>query len=108
MAYQSQKRSKVAQIEPDDTLATIAEHERAEGNDITAEDIARFNWGTEDPEQIQELPSTSICARRGRSRACSTTRDQFATQSQPKKFIRPMQSSSISVKDSASPEQLAS
>lgn len=55
MAYQSQKRSKVAQIEPDDTLETIAERERAEGNDITAEDIARFNWGTEDPEQIQEL-----------------------------------------------------
>ena len=36
-----------------DTLDSIAERETAMGNPITAATIARFNWGTDDPEEIE-------------------------------------------------------
>ena len=51
------KRSAAKEYEPqdDDTLEAIAERETQAGNPITASDIARFNWGTDDPVMVDEL-----------------------------------------------------
>jgi outer membrane protein OmpA-like peptidoglycan-associated protein len=35
-----------------DTLERIAERERAAGNPVTWQEIARFNWGTDDPHEV--------------------------------------------------------
>ncbi len=37
-----------------DTLEEIARRETANGNPITASEIALFNWGTDDPEAVDE------------------------------------------------------
>ncbi len=55
MTFRPYANARAAQIEPGDTLETIAAREREAGNAITAGDIAKFNWGTDDPEKIQEL-----------------------------------------------------
>jgi len=49
-----------------DTLEEIAERETANGNPLTAAEIALFNWGTDDPEVIDEhLRDELDCYRRG-------------------------------------------
>jgi hypothetical protein len=49
------KKSAATKYTPqdDDTLEKIAERE-AGGKPLTAEDIAKFNWGTDDSDIIQE------------------------------------------------------
>jgi len=37
-----------------DTLEKIAERETANGNPMTAGELARFNWGTDDPDVVDE------------------------------------------------------
>ena len=37
-----------------DTLQTIAERETAAGNEVTWQEIAMFNWGTEDADEVNE------------------------------------------------------
>lgn len=63
MAYKSWQASRPYRPKQGDTLATVAEREAAAGNPITAEDIARFNWGTDDPEEIQTLMRDELGAR---------------------------------------------
>ena len=49
-----------------DTLEEIARRETANGNPLTAEEIALFNWGTDDPEAVDEhLRDELDCYRRG-------------------------------------------
>lgn len=49
-----------------DTLQTIAERESQNGNAITADQIALFNWGTQDPGMIEELLRDELgCYQRG-------------------------------------------
>jgi hypothetical protein len=55
MAFKPYSTARVADIKPGDTLESIAARERAQGNNITAQDIAKFNWGTDNLEYIQEL-----------------------------------------------------
>lgn len=62
-AFKSFNEAKQAVIEVRDTLETIAERARAEGNDISQEDIGLFNWGTSEPEHIQELMRDELGAR---------------------------------------------
>ncbi len=63
MAFKSWQGSRPYRPADGDTLAAIAEREAAAGNPITAEDIARFNWGTEDPDEIQTLMRDELGAR---------------------------------------------
>ena len=63
MAFKSWQGSRAYRPSDGDTLAVIADREAAAGNPITAEDIARFNWGTEDPEEIQTLMRDELGAR---------------------------------------------
>lgn len=63
MAYKPRQGSKLYRSKSGDTLETIAEREAAAGNPVTAEEIARFNWGTDDPEEIQTLLRDELGAR---------------------------------------------
>ena len=58
-------RDKAKKIAPQDgdTLASIAEREAAAGNDISAEEISMFNWGTSEPERVQEFMRDELGAR---------------------------------------------
>jgi hypothetical protein len=47
-----------------DTLEKIAQRETAAGNAVTAGDIARFNWGTEKPDEINEFLRDELGARK--------------------------------------------
>lgn len=62
-AFKAFDKAKHAVIEARDTLETIAERESAGGNDISSEDISLFNWGTREPEHIQELMRDELGAR---------------------------------------------
>jgi len=55
MAYKPYDTAREADLQYGDSLASIAAREQAQGNDITADDIARFNWGTDNAEYVQEL-----------------------------------------------------
>ncbi len=62
------QRSKAKKYTPrdGDTLEKIAERERAAGNPVSASEIARFNWGTDDPTVIDEhLRDDLGCYKRG-------------------------------------------
>jgi len=49
-----------------DTLQSIAERETANGNTLTAAEIALYNWGTDDPDIIEEFLRDELgCYRRG-------------------------------------------
>jgi hypothetical protein len=66
MGFERRSTATKYQAQDGDTLAKIAERETAAGNAITAEDIARFNWGTDDPEVIDEhLRDELGCYKRG-------------------------------------------
>ena len=59
-----------------DTLASIAERETQLGNPITAEDIARFNFGTDDPRKVDEFLRDNLRAyRRGPDKHLVITED---------------------------------
>lgn len=62
-AFKAFDKAKHAVIEARDTLEAIAERECADGNDISSEDISLFNWGTREPEHIQELMRDELGAR---------------------------------------------
>jgi len=62
-AFKAFSEAKHAEIQARDTLATIAGRARAEGNDISPEDIGLFNWGTREPVHIQELMRDELGAR---------------------------------------------
>lgn len=46
-----------------DTLEAIAERETAAGNPITWQDLARYNWGTADPDAVNEHLRDELGAR---------------------------------------------
>ena len=46
-----------------DTLRAIAERETAAGNTLTWQDLARYNWGTDDPATVNELLRDELGAR---------------------------------------------
>lgn len=52
MGFDTRANAKKYQAQEGDTLAKIAERECAAGNNLTWQDIARFNWGTDDPKEI--------------------------------------------------------
>lgn len=62
-AFKAFNEAREAIIEARDTLETIAERERTEGNNISQDDIGLFNWGTSEPEHIQELMRDELGAR---------------------------------------------
>ena len=62
-AFKPFRDAKRAVIQERDTLEAIAARARADGNDISQEDISLFNWGTREPEHIQELMRDELGAR---------------------------------------------
>ena len=66
MAFDKRDSAKIYRPQDGDDLDAIAERETASGNAITPDELARYNWGTSDPEQIDELLRDELgCRRRG-------------------------------------------
>ena len=66
MAFEKRDAAKIYRPRDGDDLELIAERETAEGNTISGEELARFNWGTSDPEHVDELLRDELgCRRRG-------------------------------------------
>lgn len=66
MGFFSKDQSSAYTPIDDDTLAAIAERETQSGNSITWQDIARFNWGTADPDVVDEFMRDRMgCYKRG-------------------------------------------
>ena len=62
-AFRPYSQAEPAKVEDHDTLDTIAERARAEGKDVSADDISLFNWGTKEPAHVQELMRDELGAR---------------------------------------------
>jgi hypothetical protein len=54
MGYDKKSNAKKYNPQDDDTLDKIAEREGSSDNPLTGADIAKFNWGTDDPDVIDE------------------------------------------------------
>ena len=54
MGFDKRDSAKKYSPKDGDTLKSIAERETAQGNPITPEDLARYNWGTDDPDVVDE------------------------------------------------------
>lgn len=55
MAFEKKDQAKVYQPKDGDTLQAIAEAETAAGNPVTWQEIAQYNWGTQDEEEIENF-----------------------------------------------------
>lgn len=55
MGYDKRENAKPYEPTEGDTLKDIARRETEAGNPISWQEIARFNWGTDDPDTIDEL-----------------------------------------------------
>jgi len=66
MGFYKRSKAKTHVPQDGDTLDSIAERETAAGNRLTWQNIARFNWGTDDPEVIDEFMRDQMgCYERG-------------------------------------------
>ncbi len=54
MGFEKRELAKKYVRQEGDTLETIAERETAAGNELTARDLARFNFGADDPDTVNE------------------------------------------------------
>lgn len=54
MSFDKRENAKTYTPQDGDTLQAIAERETAEGNEITWQEIAKFNWGTDDEDEVNE------------------------------------------------------
>jgi hypothetical protein len=54
MGFEKRTSAKKYQPQDGDTLKSIADRETAAGNVVSASDIARFNWGTDAPDVVDE------------------------------------------------------
>ena len=52
MGFDNRDTATVYTPQEGDTLHTIAERETANGNPVTWQDLARFNWGTDDEDEV--------------------------------------------------------
>lgn len=66
MGFRSREEAKQYTPIDDDTLEQIAQRETDAGNPLTWQDITRFNWGTDDPEVVDEFMRDQMgCYKRG-------------------------------------------
>lgn len=63
MGFEKQESAKLYTAVDGDTLQVIAERETAAGNPITWQELAKYNWGTDDPATINELLRDELGAR---------------------------------------------
>ena len=74
--YTKQEQSKRYTPQDGDTLEAIARRETEAGNPITAADIARYNWGTDDPEVVNEMLRDELgCYRRDEAKNFMISQD---------------------------------
>lgn len=54
MGFDKRESAKIYTPQDNDTLKAIAEREIAAGNEVTWQEIAKFNWGTDDEDEVNE------------------------------------------------------
>lgn len=89
MGFDSRQVAKVVTPRSGDTLEDIAAREQAAGNDVTAEQIAKFNFGTDRADEINEFLRDELGARHRDARKNFTLSPDDRGRSQllvPKKF----------------------
>lgn len=64
MGFEKTESAKLYTAIDGDTLQAIAERETAAGNPITWQELAKYNWGTDDPATINELLRDELGARK--------------------------------------------
>ena len=65
MSFDKRDNARVYVPQDGDTLQSIAERETANGNEITWQEIAKFNWGTDDEDEVNEYLRDELgCYRR--------------------------------------------
>lgn len=65
MGFDKRENAKKYSLQDGDTLRTIAERETSAGNPITWQEIAKFNWGTDKEDEINEYLRDELgCYRR--------------------------------------------
>jgi len=64
MGFEKTESAKLYTAVDGDTLQAIAERETAAGNPITWQELAKYNWGTDDPATINELLRDELGARK--------------------------------------------
>lgn len=64
MGFEKTENAKLYTTVDGDTLQTIAERETEAGNPITWQELAKYNWGTDDPTTINELLRDELGARK--------------------------------------------
>jgi peptidoglycan hydrolase-like protein with peptidoglycan-binding domain len=66
MVFDQRAKAKKYTLKDGDSLQAIAQRESTPGHPLTAADLARFNWGTDDPGMIDEFLRDELgCYRRG-------------------------------------------
>jgi len=76
VAFDRRDTSETYEPADDDTLDQIASRASESGPTVTAADIARFNWGTDDPEAIDEYLRDELgCHKRGADKRFVFTTD---------------------------------
>lgn len=64
MGFDKRENAKPYALQEGDTLRTIAERETAAGNPLTWQELARFNWGTDDEAEVNAFLRDELGARR--------------------------------------------
>ncbi len=64
MSFDNRDKARRYKPQDGDTLEDIAARERAGGRELTLQQLARFNWGTDDPDQINELMRDELGCRK--------------------------------------------
>ena len=64
MGFDRRENAKKYTGQDGDTLRSIAERETAAGNELTWQDLARFNWGTINESEINEFLRDELGTRR--------------------------------------------
>lgn len=66
MSFIPKKDARTYVAQEGDTLQAIAARETAAGNPITWQELARYNWGTDDPDEVQAFMRDILgCRHRG-------------------------------------------
>ncbi|MFC1716731.1 peptidoglycan-binding protein [Candidatus Poribacteria bacterium] len=68
MSFDKRDNARIYTPQDGDTLQTIADRETAAGNELTWQEIAKFNWGTDDLDEVNEYMRDELgCYRRDES-----------------------------------------
>lgn len=77
MAFESRSNARRYEPRDGDTLEIIAERASAEGEPVTWQEVAQFNFGTDDPEEVEALKRDKLgCRHRNEAKEMVVSADE--------------------------------